>query len=77
MRARAALPTAAAGDPIRWFQEYLEHNELELACDMLELYANEQGANREFWLCLMEAARKMELSSNAQRFAVQAQNSGD
>jgi hypothetical protein len=74
MRARGALSPTAASQRIRWFQEFLDHNELELACDILELYAYEHGANREFWLCLMEAAKKMELSSNAQRYEVRAKS---
>jgi hypothetical protein len=71
-RACKALPDAIDRDPIRCFQEHRDHNELELACDRLELYANEHGANREFWLCLAEAAKKIELSENAERYEEQA-----
>jgi len=36
-RARSSLPQeAATSEPIRYYQEFLNHNELELACDMLE-----------------------------------------
>ncbi len=62
VKARNTLPGDAAGHTvIRNYQDFLGHNELELACDMLELYAEDHPVNREFWLALRDAAMKMQL----------------
>ena len=50
-------------------REYLEHNELELACDALERYGNENPVPSDFWIALRNAAIKMGLQRNASRFA--------
>jgi hypothetical protein len=43
-RARSALPgDALSHKAVRDYQEFLDHNELELACDMLEAF--------EAWSC--------------------------
>ena len=60
--ARSTLPDDAASHPaIRQYEEFLEHNELELACDMLEAYAEENRVSKEFWIALHDAAAKMRL----------------
>jgi hypothetical protein len=41
------------------YQDFLDENELELACDMLETYAQDQ-VTKEFWLALHDAATKMQ-----------------
>lgn len=65
-RARATLPNeAAASVAIREYQDFVDNNELELACDMLEQYAEEQAVSREFWLALRDAAAEMRLSERA------------
>jgi hypothetical protein len=69
-RARGTLPPEAdADDAVREYQEYLEHNELELACDLLEVYAQEHPVSREFWLALRDASVKMQLHDRATRYA--------
>jgi hypothetical protein len=61
-RARSTLPDdALSHNAIRDCQEFLNHNELELACDMLEAYAEDHEVSREFWLALRDAAIKMQL----------------
>ena len=73
MRARSTLPEAAASTKaVRDCQEFLDHNELELACDMLEAYAQHHPVSQEFWLALRDAARKMELSSHVDRYELRA-----
>jgi len=68
-RARRTLPDAATNDiAILEYQEFLDHNELELACDMLEAYAENNLVSEEFWLALRDAAAKMQLSEHARRY---------
>jgi hypothetical protein len=62
VRARSTLSDdAASHKAIRDYQDFLNHNELELACDMLEVYAEDHQVSREFWLALRDAATKMKL----------------
>jgi hypothetical protein len=56
-----AADDAAGHKAIHHYQDFLDHNELELACDMLELYAEDHRISREFWLALRDAPVKMEL----------------
>ena len=68
-RARQKLPSnAAEHDAIRQYDEFLNHNELELACDMLEFYAEKHSVGAEFWIALRDAAEKMELSDRVRRY---------
>jgi hypothetical protein len=72
-RARSFLPPDADSDPVvREYQEFLEHNELELACDMLEQYAEERPMGPAFWLALRDAAAKMSLQERASQYEAQA-----
>jgi hypothetical protein len=64
---------AAKNEAIRRYQEFIEHNELELACDALESYANENPVPIAFWIALRDAAMKMNLLDNAARFGKQFQ----
>ena len=74
-RARNTLPPeASSNDDIRDYHEYLEHNELECACDLLEEYATEYPVSKEFWLALRDAATKMQLSDNANRYVEYARS---
>ena len=57
---------------LREYQEFLAYNELELACDMLEVYAEEHPVSREFWLALRDAASKMKLQDRAIQYADRA-----
>ena len=68
-RARGTLPPEADADnTVREYQEFLDHNELELACDMLEAFAEEHPVSREFWLALRDASVKMQLHDRAARY---------
>ena len=68
-RARRTLPPEAdADDAVREYQEFLDHNELELACDMLEAYAEEHSVSRDFWLALRDASVRMQLQDRAARY---------
>jgi hypothetical protein len=67
--ARGTLPPETdANDTVREYQKFLDHNELELACDMLEAYAEDHPVSREFWLALRDASRKMQLHDRAARY---------
>lgn len=72
-RARGMLPPEAKNESaVREYQEFLDHNELELACDMLEVYAEAHPVSREFWLALRDASVKMKLLDRATRYEVRA-----
>jgi hypothetical protein len=69
LRARGTLPPEAeANDAVRQYQEFLDHNELELACDMLAAYAEVHPVSREFWLALRDASVKMQLHDRATQY---------
>ena len=72
-----ACPTERARRPEKWrrdqaashkavvqYEEYLNHNEVEPACDMMEACAEGQKVHKEFWLALGDAAAR---SSDAVR----------
>jgi hypothetical protein len=50
------------------YEEFLSHNELELACDMLESCAGNHTVSKEFWVALRDAAAKMELPDRVRRY---------
>ena len=73
-RARSTLPASDATDrAITDYHEFLDNNELELACDMLEAYAEEHAVTREFWVALASAAEKMKLSAKLNRYRNRAE----
>jgi hypothetical protein len=73
VRARSTLPNdAASHKAIRGYQEFLDHHELELACDTLSAYAEDHPVTREFWLALRDAATKMQLPERASQFQANA-----
>jgi hypothetical protein len=77
VRARNALPAAIESDPaILAYKEYLDHNELELACDLLESDAQAHPVCREFWRSPRDAAQKMEVLDCAMRYADRAEDHG-
>lgn len=72
-KARDTLPQSAASLPlIRDYHNYLDSNELELACEMLEAYADDHVTTPAFWLALRDAALKMKLADYAERYARRA-----
>jgi hypothetical protein len=74
-RARGLLPSSVAGDQaIREFEEFIDHNELELACDMLEHYGEHNLVSAEFWLALHDAATKMQLADRASQYEKNAKS---
>ncbi len=77
-QARSTLLNDASNDKtIAQYEEFLSQNELELACDMLEFYAETHSVNQEFWLALRDAAAKMELYDRARKFESLANSSDD
>lgn len=56
------------------YEEFLDHNELELACDALETGADGQLVGKVFWIALRDAARKMKLLDRAARYEANARN---
>jgi hypothetical protein len=72
-RARNLLSNSSDDQPsLRRYYEFVEHNELELACDALEESARDRDASSEFWLALRDAALKMRLVENVARYRKRA-----
>jgi len=61
------LPEAADGWSIETYQEWIDHNELELALDGLEGLGEINPVPREFWAHLCDAAREMGLGRHVLR----------
>ena len=77
LRARNLLPKSYDdSQSLRQYYEFLEHNELELACDALEDSAKDRTVSRDFWLALRDAASKMSLEENAARYQNRADKQG-
>jgi hypothetical protein len=83
--ARAALPSGGQGQPsppasastplagtLAEFEEFLEHNELELAWDSLASVAERLGASRAVWQYLAQAAALMQLGEKSDAAARRA-----
>jgi hypothetical protein len=62
-RARNALH---ATSEMPAFTEFVDNNELELACYVLEDYARNHPVPDDFWLALRDAAAKMNLADKAE-----------
>jgi hypothetical protein len=69
--AREQLPKEVAGAEEGWsiqqYEEWLAHNELELAFDELEGLGDEHNCGRGFWLEMHAAAENMGLLDKATR----------
>lgn len=50
------------------YREWLDHNELELALDELEMLGEANGAGRKFWELLLSAAIEMKLNKHIMRY---------
>lgn len=73
-RARNLLPASAEDQQsLARYYEFLEQNELELACDALEEFAKGRVVSTEFWLALRDAATKMQLREHATRYEERAE----
>jgi len=70
--ARSELPEAPVpgteGGTVESFEEYLDHNELELALDELEGLASTNPTTTHFWFSLRAAASEMDLGSYRERY---------
>jgi hypothetical protein len=68
-RARQLLPEAAISAVAAvQFQEFLDHNELGLACSALEDCGIDRSPGSKFWLALRDAAARMGLSEQAEKY---------
>ncbi len=73
MAACDILPTAVDKS---WVEDFLHHNELELALDDLEVMADDlEGLSVEFWKQLSAAAKSMGLGQHFERY--EARIAGD
>lgn len=57
-----------AGGAVQRYREWLDHNELELALDELEMLGELNDVDRRFWEFLLRAATEMKLSDHALRY---------
>jgi len=74
-KARNSLPgDAVSHEALVEYQDFLDHNELELACDMLERYAEDQNVTPVFWLALRDAAARMEQPERERRHQRRAEH---
>ena len=68
-RARGALPeTDEAKGFVSFYEDFIDHIELVLACDTLEDYALNHEMPRDFWLVMRDAAVKMRLQDYVNRY---------
>jgi hypothetical protein len=68
-RAYQTLPESAECDQaFCQYREFIDHNELELACDMLASYGEQHSVVSDLWLALRDAAVKMQLSDHARAY---------
>jgi hypothetical protein len=61
--AKLELPT----ERLAGYEDWLSHNELELAFDELEAIGNEATRSKTFWSELLAAAKNMRLQDHADR----------
>ncbi len=75
-RAAALLPPIARtmGEQQARLDEWLDHNELELALHELEAIGQESAAPQSFWLMLQSAAERMGLEEDAAEYAKRARS---
>jgi hypothetical protein len=71
MRATALLPASPVeseeGGRLDRYRDWIEHNELELALDELEMLGGINKVPRQFWVCLRDAAIEMHLPNHQLR----------
>lgn len=63
------------GGTVEAYQDWLEHNELELALDELEALGDANRVSSSYWVALAEAARLMNLAVNESRLRSRITNS--
>jgi hypothetical protein len=69
----SALPRPEGSAMFAAYEDYLDHNELELALDELESIAENVKANAIFWRDALSAAESMGLVRHAERYRHQLQ----
>ncbi len=65
---------AEEGGSAQQFGEWLDHNELELALDELEMLGEVNGVGRTFREFLLQAATEMNLNDHAMRYRERVAN---
>jgi hypothetical protein len=70
-RLRIAANSDSAEDNLNNFEEYLSHNELELALDELAEVAMHSPQGHRFWDSMVQAAVSMKLDERSKAFATQ------
>jgi hypothetical protein len=68
-RAWVELPP---GKTSELYQDFLDHNELGLAMEILAEGGDEQQASPKFWSALADAAREMQRSADAHSYMERA-----
>ena len=63
-----AAAEALGGPHRREYEEFMVHNELELALDQLEAFGEESHQPQQFWEHLLAAAENMGLTKHAARY---------
>jgi len=66
--AKTLLPKQVGLEELKEFQEYLDHNELELAMDELDRIGQQHDCRGGFWRNLERAATAMKLSERTKEF---------
>ena len=67
--ALSATPEAGEeGGSVSGYRDWLEHNELELALDELEVLGDANEVSSHYWEALLAAAREMQLSAHVDRY---------
>ena len=66
--AQMLLPDSVKDHELRNFEEYLSHNELELAMDELDRFGQSHDCPGGFWRSLERAADTMKLQDKAREF---------
>jgi len=75
-RPSAAVAAGVLSGPLDEYEDFLEHNELELAWDALVAVADRLGAPSECWTKLAAAAGLMQLPAKQKQALAKFQGSG-
>lgn len=70
-----ATPASDEGYSLANYNEWLSHNELELAFDELEGLGDEHEFGHQFWSSLLAAAENMKLEDHANRCRIKLSRS--
>ena len=56
------------GGSVKLYQDFLDHNELELALDELEMLGEANDVSPTFWKSLLEAVKELKITDRAVRY---------